>query len=98
MADTETVTCCDNGDVQLRLELVDEPGCSMLAVRIAGWDERDEDTAQPGETWDADDHAGLDLGDMRRLHGRLGELIAQVEAHDAALTADENTEDTEDGM
>jgi hypothetical protein len=96
--DTVTVACCDNGDVQMRVTLDDEPGCSMLALRVATWDEHDENGNPPADNWDADDHAALDLDEMRALHARLGEAIAQVEAHDAALMADDAADDDTDGM
>ena len=97
MSDTETLLPCgDNGDIQMWLDLVDDPGCSMLVLRIATWDERDQDGRPPADSWTNGDHAGLDLNDMRRLHTRLGELVARVEAHDAALMAGQDGDDEAD--
>jgi hypothetical protein len=73
----------------MQLDLVDEPECSMLALRVSTWEERDEDY---GGVWETGDYAGMDIDEMRGLRDRLGELIAQVEAHDAALMADDDTD------
>jgi hypothetical protein len=89
-----TVEGCDNGDVQMRLELDDTPGYSLCVLHAVPWGvQPDDEYGIPAATaWvgNGDDYAVLDLDGMRALRAGLDEMIARVEAHDAAssTTAD----------
>lgn len=88
MTTVDTVKGCDNGDIEMQVDLQDEPDCSTLVMRLALWSDRDENNVTPPhEIYEYDDWVSLDLADMRTLRAALDEKIAQVEAHDAALNA-----------
>ncbi len=93
----DTVKGFDNADIELQVDLADDPDCSTLVLRLAFWDDRDADnTTPPHDIYAYHDWVSLDLNDARRLRAALDEKVAQIEAHDAAFNSDDDNDDAAD--